>query len=99
MHDAQRARPNRRRSAAAASLIVAVLVSIVGVVPTRPVDAAAQPVNFAAVADAYVKSTSPSTRYGTATTLRTRGGSTIYRTFVQFVVSGQTSALRDRRHS
>ena len=52
---------------------------------------------FAPEADAYVKSTSPTSKYGTATTLRLRLGSdsspTTYRAFARFNVNGITQPI------
>ena len=42
---------------------------------------------FVATADAHVKSTSPTTNYGTATTLQVRAPSPEYRTYLRFAVS------------
>jgi PKD repeat protein len=44
--------------------------------------------SFSPVADAHVKSTSPTTNYGKLTTIRLLAGTTIYRTYLKFDVSG-----------
>jgi PKD repeat protein len=55
-------------------------------------EAITSPLTFKAVADAYVKSNSPGTKYGTASTLRVRrdptASGTTYRSFLRFTVAG-----------
>lgn len=48
---------------------------------------------FTPTADAKVKSTSPTTSYGTESTLRLRGGSPEWRTFLQFDLSGISAGV------
>jgi PKD repeat protein len=47
---------------------------------------------FVPIADSQVKSTSPTGNYGTAVSLRLRNSSEIYRSYLQFTVSGLTGA-------
>jgi hypothetical protein len=48
---------------------------------------------FTPVADAYVKSDTPSSNFGTATSLRVRTGSQVVTSYLRFVVSGLTKPV------
>ena len=55
------------------------------------------PQTFTALADANVKSTSPTRNYGADQTLRVRGGSPAYASYVRFDVSGLTMPVASAR--
>ena len=72
-----------RAAALSASLIIAL-----GVLPGGAPEALAATTASVAVADAMVKTSSPTKNYGTATTLQVRAPTPEYRVFLRFTVSG-----------
>jgi hypothetical protein len=52
---------------------------------------------FITPADAYVQSTLPNNNFKAAATLRARGGSPLYRSYVKFAVSGLTGSVTSAR--
>ncbi|MDQ2695926.1 MAG: carboxypeptidase regulatory-like domain-containing protein, partial [Pseudomonadota bacterium] len=50
-------------------------------------------ISFAPSADAYIKTSSPTKNYGSATTLRLRSGSPEYRSLLKFTVSGVSGGI------
>ena len=94
-HEPRAARHKRAKPSVgwAAAILVAAIVGLTALPGGARDVLAATTQTFVATADAYVKASSPTKNYGTATTLQVRAPTPEYRVYLRFNVTGLTGSV------